>query len=156
MSRSIRLIIRWACPAVLAFAAFMKVFSFGRFAENLESFTLLDPRIAAAAMFLVPAVELAPLAMCLIGRYRVVNWACFGLLVVFTAIVAVHWRENVMPSCQCFGEWVSYRATENRYLDYFVRNAIIMIASAAAAVAAGSPGRRTYQSVANGSFVDAN
>lgn len=156
MVRFVRLLIRWACPAVVAFAAFMKLVSFDRFAENLESFTLLDPRIAFAALFVVLVVELVPLGLCIVGRYRIANWACFGLWVVFTAVVAVHWRENVMPTFQCFGEWVSYRASENQYINYFVRNAIMMIASAAAAVAAGTPRRRTYESVADGSIIDAN
>ncbi len=140
---------------VLTVAAAMKLVEIDRFADSLQTFTLLDRRITGFALFGVPVAECVPLMLCISGRARLANGVCFALLLFFTAVVAVHWLANTEPSCQCFGQWVSYRAAEHRFAAYFTRNGLIMVAAAAAAVAIGAPADRTKRRPSDGSLIDA-
>ncbi len=58
-----RPLIRWACPVVLTVAAAMKLVEIDRFADSLQTFTLLDRRITGFALFGVPVAECVPLML---------------------------------------------------------------------------------------------
>jgi hypothetical protein len=151
----VSLLIRWVCPVVLTIAVAAKLFELDRFAESLDTFALVDQRLAGIALVAVPALEIVPLTLCVFGRFRAANGVVVALLAVFTGVVVIHWLANTEPTCECFGQWVSYRAAEHRYAFYLARNAVILVAATAATVAIGAPATSTGRRLPDRSVVDA-
>jgi len=131
---SLVLALRLLLAAVFAVAAVAKLAAPGTLRTTLVRFGL--PRRLAPAAVLLPAAELAVAGALLSAR---LTWlgalAALGLLVLFSAAIAVQLARGRRPECNCFGA-VHAKPIGPATL---VRN-LALLGCAAAVVAAG-PGR---------------
>ncbi len=87
--------------------------------------------VPAAAAAVVPYAEAVLAAWLLVQWHRAVaGWVAAGVLLVFTALLAVRLAQGRRPPCACFGSWSAKPIGPG----HLARNAVFIAVAVAAAV----------------------
>jgi len=87
--------------------------------------------VPAAVAAAVPYAEAILAAWLLVQWHRAVaGWVAVGVLLVFTALLAVRLAQGRRPPCACFGSW----SAKPIGLRHLLRNAAFIAVAVAAAV----------------------
>lgn len=134
MIEKMRVVLCGATPTVLCLAAFGKLIDWAEFEASMASFTLVPELFRGMAIVLVPTLEVVAFAFWLTKARLTANIVSLALLITFTGVLALHWINNVQPTCACLGLWSTYIELEQTASTLFIRNAILGGISLAAIV----------------------
>lgn len=114
-----------AAPVIMLVAAAGKLMAWDTFIDSLATFSLVGSGTRAAAAVLVPVAEVVPIALLLSRRIVLANVWSLGLLVLFSAMIAWHWVNQVPPTCSCLGLWADYLEVGRTARGALIRNGAI-------------------------------
>lgn len=119
-------ILAWALAAMFLWAAGAKAIRPHQTRRSFEALGLAMPGVLAAA---VPLLEGAiSIALVLVPPWG--GAAAFGLMAVFTTVLARVVRSGLVVSCACFGAATNAPVSKRT----LIRNAVVLLASAAVAI----------------------